>query len=236
MIEPLFHKDGRITLSTGNDPIIETAIGYEKFWVSADLGQANDFSAVTMIRDRRVPFYATSTRQMLAPRERVVVYADRFRGVSYVDVVGHLIDLMNRPAVVGRVELSIDATGLGRVVHDMLVEKNVRHNAVQMTTGQNWSRNGQYVSVGKTMMVETLSVMFASAELTFASDLQLRKLIEEDLASFTLTTTAAGNQIITQSRSAAGHGDLGISLSVGAFASQFLMPGYVGVGKLRGYH
>jgi len=39
-----------------------------------------------------------------------------------------------------------------------------------------------------------------------------------------------------QSRNAAGHGDLGISLAVGAFASQFLMPGYVGVGKLRGYH
>ncbi|MDC9701363.1 MAG: hypothetical protein PSN37_03940 [Alphaproteobacteria bacterium] len=59
-------------------------------------------------------------------------------------------------------------------------------------------------------MIENLSVLFASGDLKFAHDLPLRAEIEEDLASFSLQTTAAGNQIITQPRSAGGHGDLGI--------------------------
>ena len=235
MTEPEFHKDGRVTLGTGFDPIIEPVVGYERFYLAADLGQANDYTATMLIRDRRVPVYASSTRQVLGPRERVVVYADRFRGVSYVDVLGHLLDLMQRPQVAGRVELSIDATGLGRVVHDMAVEKNIPHHAVQMTTGQQWSRNGQYISVGKTLLVETLSVAFSSGELAFAADLPLRKQIEEDLASFTLTTTAAGNQIITQSRTAAGHGDLGIALAIAAFTSQHLRPRVFEQRKLAGY-
>lgn len=231
---PEFHRDGRVTLSNP-DPIIEKVVGYERFYLAADLGQANDFTAVCLLRDRRIPIYGTSTRQVLGPRERVVVFADRFRGVSYVDIVGHLLELMQRPSVAGRVELSIDATGLGRVVHDMMVEKNIPHHAVQMTTGQNWSRNGQYISVGKTLLVETLSVMFSSGELTFADGLTLRREIEEDLASFTITTSAAGNQIITQSRSAAGHGDLGISLAIAAFTSQHLKRGVIGQHKLTGY-
>ncbi len=61
-------------------------------------------------------------------------------------------------------------------------------------------------------MIENLAVLFASGELKFAHDLLLRKEIEEDLASFSTQTTAAGNQIITQSRNASGHGDLGIGL------------------------
>ena len=81
-----------------------------------------------------------------------------------------------------------------------------------------------------------LAVMFASGELTFADGLVLRREIEEDLASFTITTSAAGNQIITQSRSAAGHGDLGISLALAAFTSQHLKRGVIGQHKLAGYY
>ena len=51
----------------------------------------------------------------------------------------------------------------------------------------------------------------------------------------TTQTTAAGNQIIAQSRSAAGHGDLGIALIIGAFASQHLQPQVVGQYSLRGW-
>jgi len=77
--------------------------------------------------------------------------------------------------------------------------------------------------------------LFASGDIKFAHDLPLRNEIEEDLASFATTTTAAGNQIITQSRSTAGHGDLGIALIVAAFASQYLKPSTILVSTLRGW-
>lgn len=83
-------------------------------------------------------------------------------------------------------------------------------------------------------MIETLSVAFQTGELAFANGLPLRKAIQDDLATFQLTTTAAGNQIITQGRTSAGHGDLGISLAIGAFASKYLTPRTIGLHQLRG--
>lgn len=230
-----FHSDGTVTLSTNFDPAIHSVKGHERFYLSADLGQANDYTAWTLIRSRALPIWETSMTQRLGPRERVIVAADRFRGVNYPDVVSHLIETMNKPAIAGRCVLSIDGTAIGRVVSDILQERGVRHHAVQMTAGQDWSRKGRYLNVSKTLLVETLSVMFSSGDLTFANGLALQKEIEEDLATFTLTTTAAGNQIITQSRSGAGHGDLGISLAIGAFISQHVGQGFVGQGKLKGW-
>ena len=144
--------------------------------------------------------------------------------------------MTNAPPFGGKSELVIDGTSLGRVVSDILWDQNIPHHAVQMTGGQSWKKeSARYVNAGKTFMIENTAVLFASGDLKFAEDLPLRKEIESDLASFSLTTTAAGNQIITQSRNAGGHGDLGISLIVGAFASQYLRPQKIQVHRLRGW-
>lgn len=137
----IFHPDGRVTLPDNGDPAYNRVIGFERYWLSADLGQANDYSAVTLIRHRQVPEWCDAG-QRLGKEERVIVYADRFRGQNYVDVVHHLVALMNRDAISGRVHLSIDGTSIGRVVSDLLRENVIPHNACTMTVGQNWSRKG----------------------------------------------------------------------------------------------
>ncbi|WP_246035865.1 hypothetical protein [Aliishimia ponticola] len=221
---------------TTQDPAIPRVTGYQRYWIGADLGQANDFSSAVVIKDQCLPV-STGSGVVLGSRERTVVYADKFRGVSYVEVVDHLIRLRNAPPFGGKSQLVIDGTSIGRVVSDMLWEQNVDHSAIQMTGGQEWSKKGsRYVNAGKTFMIENLAVLFASGDIKFAHDLPLRDEIEADLASFTMQTTAAGNQIITQSRSAAGHGDLGIALIVGGFASQYLKPQTILVSTLRGWH
>jgi len=232
----IYMPDGRVINETNMDPAIPRVTGFSTYWVAADLGQANDYSAVVVIKDEALPI-VDDGKVIVGPRERTVVYADRFRGVSYVDVVDHLIKVRNAPPFGGKSELVIDGTSIGRVVSDMLWDQGVGHNAVQMTGGQDWSKkSSRYVNAGKTFMIENLAVLFASGDIKFAYDLPLRDEIETDLASFTTQTTAAGNQIITQSRSAAGHGDLGIALIVGAFASQYLKPQKILVSTRRGWH
>lgn len=93
-----------------------------------------------------------------------------------------------------------------RVVSDLLFEQGVEHHAVQMTAGQNLVKKGRYVNVGKTLLLETLSLLFATGDLTFAHDLPLRGDILAELETFQLETTAAGNQVITQGKSGAHHG------------------------------
>jgi hypothetical protein len=102
--------------------------------------------------------------------------------------------------------------------------------------GTDWTRKGRYVNASKTLMIENLAVLFASGDLKFAHDLPLRQEIEEDLATFTTQTTAAGNQIISQSRNASGHGDLGIGLIIGGFASQYFVQQSLQVSLLRGWY
>ena len=234
-LDLVFMPDGRVMNETHQDPAIPRVTGFQNFWVAADLGQAHDYSAVCVIKDQALPV-VDGGRVIIGPRERTVVFADRFRGVSYVDVVDHLIRLKNAPPFGGKSNLVIDGTSIGRVVSDMLHEQNVPHFAIQMTGGQEWSKKGRYVNAGKTAMIETLAVMFAAGEIKFAHDCPLRAEIEADLASFTTQTTAAGNQIITQGRNGSGHGDLGISLIVGAFASQHLKPQRMEVAHLSGYY
>ena len=234
-LDLVFMPDGRVMNETHQDPAIPRVTGFQNYWVAADLGQAHDYSAVCVIKDQALPV-VDGGRVIVGPRERTVVYADRFRGVSYVDVVDHLIRLKNAPPFGGKSNLVIDGTSIGRVVSDMLHEQNVPHFAIQMTGGQEWTKKGRYVNAGKTAMIETLAVMFAAGEIKFAHDCPLRAEIEADLASFTTQTTAAGNQIITQGRNGSGHGDLGIALIVGAFASQHLKPQRMEVAHLSGYY
>lgn len=230
-----YMPDGRVINETGHDPAIERVTGFVRYVIGADLGQANDFSSAVVIKDQQLPVH-DGTCVKLGPRERTVVFADKFRGVSYVDVVDYLIRLRNAPPFGGKSQLVIDGTSIGRVVSDMMHEQSVDHTAVQMTGGQEWRRSGRYVNASKTLMIENLAVLFASGDLKFAHDLAMRKEIEEDLASFTTQTTAAGNQIITQSRNASGHGDTGIALIVAAFASQYLTPQSIRVSKLVGMY
>lgn len=233
VLELAYLPNGRVVINS-QDPGVAKVTGYVNYWIAADLGQANDYSAVVAIKDEALPI-VDGGKVILGPRSRTVVFADRFRGVSYVEVVDYLVRLKNAQPFAGKSQLVIDGTSIGRVVSDMLEGQNVQHTAVQMGAGQEWVRKGRYVNAGKTFLVETLAVLFAAGELRFAHDLPLRAEIEQDLASFTTATTAAGNQIITQSRNASGHGDLGIALIVGAFASQYLKPQHVEVRHLRGF-
>lgn len=228
-----FMPDGRVVNQTGQDPAIPKVTGFVRYWIGADLGQANDFSSVVVIKDQQLP-ESEGSQIVLGSRDRTVVFADKFRGISYVDACDYFVRLRNAPPFGGKSELVIDGTAIGRVCSDILHEQGVDHSAIQMTGGQEWRRSGRYVNASKTLMVENLAVLFASGDLKFAHDLPLRQEIEEDLASFTTQTTAAGNQIITQSRNASGHGDLGIGLIVAGFASQYLADRSIKVSKLRG--
>jgi hypothetical protein len=226
--------DGTAVLPTGYDPAAQAVKGYSRYWLGVDLAQAQDNTALVIVHDECLPMWVGG-RQALAPRQRTIVFADKFKGVSYPDVVSHVIRTMLKEPLRGRARLVIDASGLGRVVSDLLFEQRVQHHAIQMTVGQNWVEKDRYVNVGKTLLLETLSLLFATGGLTFAHDLPLRDDILAELETFQLETTAAGNQIITQGKSGSHHGDLAIALAAACFASENLVPGFTGVAQLEGY-
>ncbi|UWQ90778.1 hypothetical protein K3727_18770 [Rhodobacteraceae bacterium M382] len=46
-----YMPDGRVINKTGHDPAIERVAGFVRYFVGADLGQANDFSSTVVIKD-----------------------------------------------------------------------------------------------------------------------------------------------------------------------------------------
>jgi len=227
-------NDGTITNDTGGDPAVAQVLGHRRYWIGCDLGQSHDFSSTVVIEDEQLPTMQDGVC-VLGPRTLTVVFADKFRGASYVAVADYLVRLRNAVPFAGKSKLVIDGTGLGRVMSDLLNDQGIDHLAVQFTSGQEWRRSGRYINASKTLMVENTAVLFSTGELTFAHDLPMRNELEAELASFTVQTTAAGNSVIGQSRTASGHGDAAISLIIGCFAAQYLKPQTVGQAKLRGW-
>jgi hypothetical protein len=183
--------------------------------------------AATRYRDARYP----NLYLEVGTRSKTWRYRKFWKGRNFTETLGTWPQMTVIEAAQTAAEINTQVEDAG-----MLHEQSVDHTAVQMTGGQEWRRSGRYVNASKTLMIENLAVLFAAGDLKFAHDLPLRKEIEEDLASFTTQTTAAGNQIITQSRNASGHGDAGIALIVAAFASQYLTPQNIQVGRLVGMY
>lgn len=226
--------DGTLVNDTGNDPAVAQIKGHRRYWIGVDLASQVDFTAIVALLDEQLPILQEG-KVVLGPRTLTATYADRFKGVDYPSICNHLARLMAAKPFAGKCKLVIDGSGLGAVVSDILVADNVPHTAITMTAGQNWSEKGRKVSVGKTLLIETLSVLFASGDLKFATGLKLRQEIEQDLASFSLTETAAGNQIITQSRQSGSHGDLGIALAISGWCAEYRKPKFTGQGQVSGW-
>ena len=106
-LDLVFMPDGRVINETNMDPGIPRVTGFVRYWIGADLGQANDFTSTVVIKDQQLPIH-DGNKIILGPRERTVVYADKFKGVSYVAVVDHLIKLRNAKPFGGKSELVID--------------------------------------------------------------------------------------------------------------------------------
>ena len=233
MGELIEREPGVIALATNGDPAIRRVLGWRRFWLGVDLAQAQDWTALVVVKDECLPTW-NGGAQVLGERQRTIVFADKFRAVAYPDVVSHVIATMARQPLTGRTQLVIDATGLGRVVSDLFAEARIEHTAIQIVVGQEWRRRDRFVNVGKHALLECLSVRFAARELALSAGLALRDDLMAELETFRLETTRAGQPVITQGQAGHHHGDLSIATACAVFASEHLVPGLIEVVKLRG--
>jgi hypothetical protein len=224
---------GRVALKSHFDPAVERVLGHDRFFLGLDLGR-NDPSALVLVRDKQFPEWGGGSRQVLGPRTRTVVFADRIRATAYTDVASHVAAMLAKIDLQGRTMLCVDSTGLGAPFCDVLTQGGIDHIAMTMTAGASWSRDGHRVSVSKNMLLETLASGFETAALGIAHDLPLKTELMAEIASFELATTAAGN-LVLQGGGKGHHADMAIALALAYFASENLLPGFTGVGQLEGY-
>ena len=161
------------------------------FVVGVDLGQSNDFTAITII-DRQIDV----VNEVQQPGRYQVPHLQRLKlGTSYPDVV----------AIVGRIlkalpsrrepaTLIVDATGVGRPVVDLMKKAGLNPVAVSITGGANENSSGDFAySIPKRNLVSSLQITLQSGRLKIARGLPEAETLINELLNFKVKISLSGH-------------------------------------------
>ena len=109
-------------------------------------------------------------------------------------------------------------------------EKQIDHAAITITVGTVTSQKGRHHHVVKTMLIGDLTNALKTRHLQIAHNLPQRDRLMQELESFEVKTTAAGNQILN-ARATEHPADLAIAAAIALYHSN-VDAGFTGEGRL----
>jgi hypothetical protein len=175
--------------------------------VGNDLGQKKDPSAVVVVRQ--------------TPKGGINYYdlMDLYRWPvplpSYTNVVSDINKVLSAPPLAGDSVLAVDQTGVGRAVVDLYRYSGVPAplEAITITSGTTAGRdeNGDH-RVPKKDLVAVMEVVFGQGRLRIAKQMPLVDVLLNELRTFAVKITAAGNETFAAWREGQ-HDDLVLSLA-----------------------
>jgi hypothetical protein len=198
------------------------------FVVGLDLGQANDFTAATVL-DRVLQFELDwREREPLNHTRKFsyeVPHLQRFRlGTSYPDIVAAIGKLMaSLPQRKARPKLIVDATGVGRPIVDMFSKARLSPVAVTITGGTNETSSSDFDhNVPKRNLVGALQVVMQSGRLKIARGLPEADVLVSELANFKVKISASGHDSYEAWRESV-HDDLVLSASIAVWFAERML-------------
>lgn len=176
------------------------------YFVGLDLGQAQDFTALTVVERLRAP---QDTPLLVRHLERFPL------GTSYPAIVRRVVEVMTKPPLRGASTLVIDATGVGTAVVDLLRVARPAGSviAVTITAGDETKRNGLDWRVPKRELVGALQVLLQTTRLKVADSLPLAATLLQELHGFRVKITAAAHDTYGPWREGA-HDDLVLAVAL----------------------
>jgi len=182
------------------------------YYLSADLGQVNDFTAITIIQ-RIVKTDCGGKEQA---REYHLRHIERLPlGTTYPSVIARIKLLADRLTDERRAVV-IDLTGVGRPVWDLMQTSGFRGqvNGITITGGNTVSREGGIYSVPKRDLVTSLQVAFQNGQLKIARGLPEGDALVKELTNFKVKISNAGHDTYEAWRESI-HDDIVLSASMG---------------------
>lgn len=158
------------------------------FIAGLDLGQVNDYSALTIFE----------RFNKAEPVQYQLRYLDRFkRGMSYPDQIDRVVKIINRSPLRDNCTLIIDGTGVGRPVVDMFREARIPVPIKAITiTGGNSVSEGETKNdyrVPKRDLVSALQVLLQSKRLKIAENVKHAETLVEELMNFKVSIGVSGH-------------------------------------------
>jgi hypothetical protein len=211
------------------------------YMVGLDLGQAGDFTALSVLERTRPadpfdsPAEALYVGQLwsgieLAPvaapgrkRERnyAVRHLERFPlGTSYPAICARVVELFAEPPLKDQT-LIVDETGVGRAVVDMIRRARPRASIrpITITAGHAVQPEGAGWHVPKKELVSVLQVLLQSRRLQVARSLPLSSVLVKELENFRVKITPAAHETFEAWRQR-DHDDMVLSVALAAWVGE----------------
>lgn len=144
------------------------------FFVGLDLGQSNDYTAVSILE--RVGDHRENSYQ--------VRHLERVRNVPYPQIVDKVSSMMNSQVLGGGADLVVDQTGVGAPVVDLFQQAGLRPVGVLIHGGDKASSEGGAWRVPKRDLVGTLQVLLQAGRLKISKKLPLASVLQAELLNF----------------------------------------------------
>jgi hypothetical protein len=214
------------SLGQAPPPGTDARADVEGYIIGCDLGQANDFTALSVLEKHRdstteirqqgfePPTSVTTTRNVFHLR-----HLQRLKlGTGYPDIVNIVATMLKAlPPAKQAPALVTDATGVGRPVIDMMQKAGLRPIAVTITGGFDENRVASNDwRIPKRNLVSTLAVLLQSGRLKVAPGLTEAEVFISELSNFKVKISAAGHDSYNAWRESV-HDDLVLSVALAAW-------------------
>ena len=184
------------------------------FFISADLGQAQDYTCITIIeRLTKGVGVLDEVHYHLRHIERPP------RGTEYPNIVDRIEAIFNSETLKEfKKAVVIDMTGVGRPIFDLMVQQGFRRvlNAITITGGNevtepHWNTH----NVPKRDLVTNLQIMLQNGALRIARGLKEADALTDELMNFKTKITDSGRDVY--GARAGTHDDIVLSVAMGAW-------------------
>jgi phage FluMu gp28-like protein len=183
-----------------------------KFYVGLDLGQSRDYTAV-VVAEKIEPSGASGRDYELHIR-----HLERFKDVLYPDVAERVRRLIDAPELHSKAALTVDATGVGAPVVDMLSKSDLTFDAVTITGGDTESQQGWYAwRVPKRDLIGGLQVLLQSGRLKIAYTLEHAETLKSELLNFRLKVNVSTGHDSYEAWREGDHDDLVLAAALAAW-------------------
>jgi hypothetical protein len=199
-----------------------------RFFVGLDLGQAQDYSALSVVELVHIPgewdavMFARKTSTALQLR-----HVERIRlGTPYPDIVTRAGAVTRSAELAGRCQLMVDASGCGRPVVDLLRRARVECPIlpVTITAGGAETYANSYYHVPKKDLIAGVQVGLQNGRLRIAKGMRYGEALREELFGMQARLSGTGHRSFGAARSGT-HDDLIMALALSLWGMQKVYPG-----------
>jgi hypothetical protein len=188
------------------------------YYMSVDLGQAADYTAISVLETLPPP-----AGRPEAPAGYLLRHLERPPlGTTYPAIVARVVQLLDR-APLSREEtpLVVDKTGVGRPVTDMFRAEGLHPHTITITGGHTVTTNSPSdMYVPKKELASTLVAVYQSRRLQMPAGLELGPVLIKELLNFRPKINIATGNVSFEAWRERDHDDLVLSVAMALWLAE----------------